>query len=213
MKLASFATAATSAVLLATSASAITLDFDLSEIDVITANPILVDNADEFSQTAGGVTFTFSNGNPLRGFFFVLEDGETSDVALRLGGGGGSATSFNFTVDRDVLLTGYATGDAFGYLNAPTFDVEDGELTLTAGNPLGPRDTDYALDGGGITLVSGTNYLFNMNDTGFAVQTFLDSLSFDLIGAPPYTDVPAPGALGLLGLGILGIGMARRRKG
>ncbi|MGB7404458.1 MAG: PEP-CTERM sorting domain-containing protein [Pacificimonas sp.] len=80
------------------------------------------------------------------------------------------------------------------------------------GNPVGPQqlttslnfDTDL-LSGAGDDIIT----LSILGSAGLDYTIEILSANFENV---PNVDVPAPGALGLLGLGVLGLGLARRRK-
>lgn len=178
-------------------AHADTVDFQDGVLNVLTqggASPF--EYVISFEEQVSGVTFTFMAENNLVGADRFL-GGLTMPGGIHVGGGGGSVLEFSMTVDQNVTLTGYATGNGGFELGSPTFDLKDGGSTLLAGaaiNPGGSRTLASA-----IALTAGTTYIFDINNTGAGVQGFIRSLTF----TPDSTAVPLP-ASGLLLLGAAG---------
>ena len=120
---------------------------------------------------------------------------------LHFGGGGGSTTEFQFTVDTDVTLLSYTIGDEGFILGNPTFQLlDDGDL-LSDDNDADMPGTMGFLDGP-ISLTAGTVYTVDVTTTGAAIQSFFHTWE--------YRPVPSPSALALLGLGGL-VAAGRRR--
>ena len=73
----------------------------------------------EFSPIGSdGTTFAMTPTGNLVGFDrFHLR----ATTGLRFGGGGGSALTFDFSVDRDIELNAYTLGTSFSFLGNPVF--------------------------------------------------------------------------------------------
>ena len=143
----------------------------------------------------------------------------------------GSESIFNNIGPNGISITGFANnlfpleeainnapGDAFnvgalmGAFSAVTpamaFDTDLGggidapELFLTG---TGPFLYTGATDG---TLYLGVNETYAANDGNAAF-----SVTLDILAPPASTDVPEPMTLSLLGAGLMGLGVMRRRRG
>jgi len=141
------------------------------------------------------------------------------------------ATLTNLT-GTTVLVGSGAAGQADGFCFLSNGCEADGEIVFST--PVTNLSFDVDGWGGGdfvaISAYNGVNLLGTLNATangnldfsglGTITRLFFDDSStaygvgystflFDLADSQP---VPAPAALGLLGLGLAGLGMARRRK-
>lgn len=104
----------------------------------------------------------------------------------------------NSGLTLDVLFTDAAASSSFtiaGYLN---------DVLLGSGSFTGPGTLSLSLP----SLAAAGNSLRLMFTGGTAYDAELGPISLQVAR----TKVPEPAALGLLGLGVLAIGMARRRK-
>lgn len=140
-----------------------------------------------------------------------------------------SITDIYFDWSDPVLLTfsGLVQGSGVSY------SVGASPGNLPGGNPVG-FDADFGADSNTPTQPSGINpgefLTINFTNSGsFAdllaqldsdalnigihVQGFLGGGSESFVETPPTTPVPEPGMIGLIGLGLLGLGLARRCKG
>lgn len=197
-------------VLAATGTQAATVNLT----DSILGNP----SADVITETAGGVTFTFTSVNNFVGAPRWL-GGPTFSDGLHVGGGGGSPIEFTLSVSDDVTLTGYGTNQGGGFaLNLPTFDILDGGATLLANQLINnPASTNISnlsgqntvlVTGLSLALSAGTDYTFDINNIGAAVQGFITSFEFETDVAV----VPVPASLPLMLTGIGVFAFLRRKR-
>jgi len=84
-----------------------------------------------------------------------------------------------------------------------------GNLT---GVPFGSPEWTTAFGDGSTLINSLIITVFNVAQSGYNGTLSLDGLSLDNISLSTESTVPEPGSLALLGLGLAGLGLSRRRK-
>lgn len=166
------------------------------------------------------------------GAFESFHPAVTDPDALTLSCADAKCSAFDWTfdqskttlaVDWEIVKIGVKYGNLLAY-----FLVDgDGDTTAEAndGAISGHFDIfDYVPDAGDYltanlpapTLLDGVFQIADLRERGDIVgkRYTLNGLShIDFFGTPnPQTDVPEPGALGLLGLGLAGIGLIARRR-
>ncbi len=125
-----------------------------------------------------------------------------------------------FAIDGNGALTVNFTifGQTFTELNdidspfRPSLGLEDGEvvfLDFIVDEELGPVLTD--IDEPGV-LAFDLFELFSGGDFDFEGDVFVLEGEIPDAGGTAVTDVPEPGALALFGIGLLGLGLTRRRR-
>lgn len=164
------------------------------------------------NSTDGTRTLTISNitlgaGSDFDPYAFVDTTG--SGVFGINNGTGDDAT---VTIDYSLVTRSSIGSIEVDFLNNDNAIPTDSTLQLFVG----------ALDEGTQFLPGGPNFTisFSLSDAATALLAAGTSLSFVFNGSPDYdlsvdaiyARVPEPGALGLLGLGLLGMGVAARRR-
>lgn len=172
------------AMLISSNAFAVVIDFTVFPQGITGSTTLVTPEA----------TFNSFSGN-----FFIGAAEIASEICAIGGGGGGCATDFEaiFTsiIDNLTLVTsGFQAGD---YVEIFAFDSSATLLgsVIQASNGL--------VD---LTAFSGISRLF-FDDSSTAGGFGYDAFTFDFV-----VSVPEPGTLVLLGIGLFGMGFARRRN-
>lgn len=158
-----------------------------------------VSNVNSF--TLGDVTFTDSMGSGL----MVSDFGHQSDGnALAIFGDDASRLQLDFANTYDYLSFDFGN-DNPGY-----------------GDPDGQMHLDLYLDGnltGSYSLTANWDDIMNQNLSGTGLfnyaEIYYDTNLIEIVDNIEYTmsgEVPEPAIMALLGLGLLGFGISRRRK-
>ena len=172
---------------------------DLTDMDFNILVPGTV-GPNSFSETAGGVVFTFTAVDNFVGGPEFRNYGNGN--GLQLGGGGGTTIEFTLSASQDVELTQYSFNDAGGFpLGNAEFDIIDGMTTLSAGNSLDSMMMGtVAFNSAPVSMTAGTDYTFDINNFGAAVQGFITSVEFNVVPEPSSLVFLLAGLFGLWGL-------------
>jgi hypothetical protein len=130
---------------------------------------------------------------------FLLSDTN----GLQYGGGGGSTLSFDFRSSTDISLESYTLGGGF-FLSNPSFVISEGTTELSAGNTSNASGDTHLFNDGPILLTAGTDYTFEVEVAGAAVQAFMASWTYSVVPEP------TTGVMGILLVAML-LPMCRTR--
>lgn len=172
-------------------------DFDADNDGFITGTEFQPEGSDGVNPD--GVVFTIVPTNNLVGGARLLL---SEANGLQFGGGGGSTLQFEFNTNQDIDLYSYTLTDSGFILGNPLFDISDTGGVLSAGNDADQVAATLDFNSGPISIQAGETYTFDVTVSGAAIQSFIESWQYKI--------VPAPGAAGVLGLG-LAMTLRRRR--
>lgn len=199
------------------------------------------------SAHAALLTATLEDATNGGGFFAVvtLEDTDTDQVTvtvdiaepINVGLTQGDILSIFFDVDNFALLSGLQAVNGDPTTLSLELAIDENNVDSIGSppnpesiNPLGPFDLGVALGANGAAEGFIQTLSFDLiGASGFSTATFVEQSiglrvtsiegvdtyiegSSKLIGTPPPNEVPVPGTVALLGAGLLGFSVVRRRR-
>ena len=175
-----------------------------TDIDLASGNPATVDGFTVTTTNIGGSidsigsgTFTglWLGGSNTSGFYTLSFSELISSIIIEFDamstGSGSEETLFNFATNNGAAAIGFT----------PQFGTAFDGTTITSTVPDGQGIIDFA--GAGFSSFS-----FDHGQVGFPNGLVIESLVVNTAAV----SVPEPGTLALLGIGLVGMGAARRRK-
>ena len=194
-----------------TSAHAARIDLDDNSFAsvVYSFGPIV-----EFTENTGGVTFEFKSvlgkfrsiGTWSNGFF------DDPPFGMDIGGGGGSASGFTLSANKDVTLNSFEGLGNFGNTN-PLIDISglgvdsQGNTFSSVGFLSRPEEISTNLFvGGPLSLTAGEVYTFTVTNSSASTRGHITGFDFSVAA------VPVPAALPLLATAFAAIGLLSWRR-
>jgi hypothetical protein len=175
--------------------------------DVANATPITGSTAVVVGQVTGGSNGTLTATNLLSAFTFNLSVGgsTTPQNFLSLTMGGKNNNSYNSSVTDTLTFTGPGSG-TFVDTGTVSFAISGNKFT-------GSVTWDDGASGKNVTLSDGSVVNINLADQAFlnVTNTTLTATGvLTLVSGP--SAIAEPASIAALGVGVLGLGLVRRRR-